>query len=60
MNVLFLAKEPLFYMEYAARLENNGISFWCVADNIRIGAALNTVRICKKVIEMGLYGEGNK
>lgn len=28
MNVLFLAKEPLFYMEYAARLENNGISFW--------------------------------
>ncbi len=35
---------------------NNGISFWCVADNIRIGAALNTVRICKKVIEMGVWG----
>ena len=34
----------------------NGISLWCVADNIRIGAALNTVRICKKVTEMGLYG----
>ena len=34
----------------------NGISFWCVADNIRIGAALNTVRICKKVIEMNLWG----
>ena len=34
---------------------NNGISLWCVADNLRIGAALNTVRICKKVIEMGLY-----
>ena len=34
---------------------NNGISFWCVADNLRIGAALNTVRICKRVIEMGLY-----
>lgn len=33
----------------------NGISLWCVADNIRIGAALNTVRLCKKVIEMGLY-----
>lgn len=33
----------------------NGISFWCVADNLRIGAALNTVRICKRVIEMGLY-----
>ena len=34
---------------------DNGISLWCVADNLRIGAALNTVRICKKVIEMGLY-----
>ena len=33
----------------------NGISLWCVADNLRIGAALNTVRLCKKVIEMGLY-----
>lgn len=33
----------------------NGISLWCVADNLRIGAALNTVRICKKVIKMGLY-----
>ena len=38
---------------------NNGISFWCVADNIRIGAALNTVRICKKVIEMGVWGKNN-
>lgn len=34
---------------------DNGISLWCVADNLRIGAALNTVRICAKVIEMGLY-----
>ena len=34
---------------------DNGISLWCVADNLRIGAALNTVRICKRVIEMGLY-----
>ncbi len=33
----------------------NGISLWCVADNLRIGAALNTVRLCKKVIEMGLF-----
>lgn len=35
----------------------NGITLWCVADNLRIGAALNTVRICKKVIEMGLFGD---
>ena len=34
---------------------NNGISLWCVADNLRIGAALNTVRICKEVIEKGLF-----
>ena len=34
---------------------DNGISLWCVADNLRIGAALNTVRICQKVIEMGLF-----
>ena len=32
----------------------NGISLWCVGDNLRIGAALNTVRICKKVTEMGI------
>lgn len=33
----------------------NGITLWCVADNLRIGAALNTVRICQKVIEMNLF-----
>lgn len=33
----------------------HGISLWCVADNLRIGAALNTVRIAEKVISMGLY-----
>ncbi len=33
---------------------DNGIALWCVADNLRIGAALNTVRIAAKVIEMGL------
>lgn len=32
-----------------------GITLWCVADNLRIGAALNTVRIAKKIISMGLY-----
>lgn len=33
----------------------HGISLWCVADNLRIGAALNTVRIANKVIKMGLF-----
>lgn len=35
---------------------DNGIALWCVADNLRIGAALNTVRICQSVIKMGLWG----
>ncbi len=34
---------------------DNGIDLFCVADNLRIGAALNTVRLAMKVIEMGLY-----
>ena len=33
----------------------NGITLWCVADNLRIGAALNTVRICQKITEMQLF-----
>lgn len=34
---------------------NNAIDLWCVADNIRIGAALNTVRIAESVIRMDLF-----
>ena len=33
----------------------NGISLWCVADNLLIGAALNTVRIAQRIVSMGLY-----
>ena len=48
--------DPVFVGRIRKNLAfENGISFWCVADNLRIGAALNTVRICKKVIEMNLY-----
>ena len=32
----------------------NTLDLWCVADNIRKGAALNTVQIAEKAIEMGL------
>ncbi|MDD4519944.1 MAG: aspartate-semialdehyde dehydrogenase [Alphaproteobacteria bacterium] len=32
----------------------NGLCLWCVADNLRIGAALNAVRIAQKAVEMGL------
>lgn len=48
--------DPVFVGRIRKNLAfNNGISLWCVADNLRIGAALNTVRICQKVIEMGLF-----
>ena len=45
---------------YVGRIRNsiafdNGLEFFCVADNLRIGAALNTVRLAEKVIAMGLY-----
>lgn len=48
--------DPVFVGRIRKNLAfNNGISLWCVADNLRIGAALNTVRICQKVIEMELF-----
>ena len=32
----------------------NGLSFWCVADNLRKGAALNAVQIAQLLHERGL------
>jgi len=32
----------------------NGINFWCVADNLRKGAALNTVQIAELLIKEGV------
>ena len=41
---------------YVSRLRkdptvDNGLAFWCVADNLRKGAALNTVQIAETLIE---------
>ncbi|MAF97145.1 MAG: aspartate-semialdehyde dehydrogenase [Micavibrio sp.] len=33
----------------------NGINFWCVADNLRKGAALNTIQIAELLIESGHF-----
>ncbi len=33
---------------------SNGISFWCVADNVRKGAALNAVQIAEKLFHTSL------
>ena len=47
--------DPVFVGRIRKNLAfDNGITLWCVADNLRIGAALNTVRICKKITEMKL------
>ena len=32
----------------------NGLNFWCAADNLRKGAALNAIQIAEKMIEMKL------
>lgn len=49
-------KDPVYVGRIRKDLAfENGISLWCVADNLRIGAALNTVRIAKKIVSMGLY-----
>jgi len=34
----------------------NGLAFWCVADNLRKGAALNSVQIAELVAKEGLSG----
>ena len=34
----------------------NGMVFWCVSDNLRKGAALNSVQIAELIAERGLVG----
>ncbi len=49
-------KDPVFVGRIRKSIAfDNGLEFFCVADNLRIGAALNTVRLAQKVIEMGLW-----
>lgn len=38
----------------------NGLSFWCVSDNLRKGAALNTVQIAECLINRDLIQPKNK
>jgi aspartate-semialdehyde dehydrogenase len=33
----------------------NGLSFWCVADNLRKGAALNAIQIAELMLNRGLF-----
>ncbi|MCG8444679.1 MAG: aspartate-semialdehyde dehydrogenase, partial [Hyphomicrobiales bacterium] len=32
----------------------NGLNLWCVSDNLRKGAALNTIQIAEAIINRGL------
>ena len=48
---------------YVSRLRRdptveNGLAFWCVADNLRKGAALNAVQIAEEMHRQGLLGHG--
>ena len=56
-NIYPLARNANGHDEvYVGRLRrdfsvDSGINFWCVADNVRKGAASNAVQIIKKIIE---------
>ena len=44
--------DPVYVGRIRADLANpNGISFWCVADQVRKGAALNAVQIAQYIVE---------
>ncbi len=48
-------KDPVYVGRIRKELAfDNGLVMWVVADNLRIGAALNTVRIAEKLVEMNL------
>ena len=48
-------KDPVYVGRIRKELAfENGLVMWVVADNLRIGAALNTVRIAEKLVEMNL------
>ena len=48
-------KDPVYVGRIRKELAlDNGLALWVVADNLRIGAALNTVRLAEKLVEMNL------
>jgi aspartate-semialdehyde dehydrogenase len=51
-------KDPVYVGRIRKDLASeNGLVMWVVADNLRIGAALNTVRIAEKLVSMGLINK---
>lgn len=50
------------YATYVSRIrddstQDNTINLWCVSDNLRKGAALNTVQIAQALVDRGLVGK---
>ncbi len=49
-------KEPVYVGRIRSDLSNpNGLTFWCVSDQIKKGAALNAVQIAESLIEQGAF-----
>ncbi|MDR2683798.1 MAG: aspartate-semialdehyde dehydrogenase, partial [Prevotellaceae bacterium] len=52
MPLFSTGKDPVYVGRVRKDLTNeNGISFWCVSDQIRKGAALNAVQIAQYLIK---------
>jgi len=58
VNPIECAGEDAVYISRSRRAPSieNGLAFWCVSDNLRKGAALNSVQIAELVAERGLSG----
>ncbi len=55
MPIETAGKDPVYVGRIRKDLAfDNGLCLWVVADNLRIGAALNTVRIAEKLVKMDL------
>ncbi len=56
---LFVAdREPVYVGRVRSDLANpNGLAFWCVADQIKKGAALNAVQIAEWLIARGVFAD---
>lgn len=56
MPLYVAEKDPVYVGRLRKDLSNEkGITFWCVADQIKKGAALNAVQIAQYLVEQGVF-----
>ena len=56
MPLFLTGKDPVYVGRIRSDLSNpNGLTFWCVSDQIKKGAALNAVQIAQSLIEQGVF-----